>query len=407
MPTSELALALINDSEELLTPYLRSVSDSALRSRIETLIDALKSWRSSIARESGGGLGMPAILEELRRVHQTLNRMHHAVTNDDAHREGAPAILEVITTSVDDAERSAKVIRARFLLEAARSPSRPRSIKDVLERADSQFEKARAQHDKSISETLNRYSRELSERHARQQEAFETVLTGYRGKYEALISELAERDAKRQEACETVLAGCREQWQSLTGQAEADAQQLLGRLKDYDKKASALLNVIGVKGTSEGFMQAAENAKASMVTWNRITVACLSVMACWATGLALMPSLLGGSTWSVLGRLAVFTPLLLLAGYAAAQAAHARKADLQHRRTALELAAFPPFTESLPEEKAHELRTLMAKRTFGRDLASEKAGDASIALMDTVISKDLTPLIAQLVIEALKKRDKL
>jgi hypothetical protein len=185
-----------------------------------------------------------------------------------------------------------------------------------------------------------------------------------------------------------------------------DASNHLQALQDFDKQASELLGIIGTKATSSGFMKEAEASRTSMHRWNAIAVTGLVLMTAWACALIFVPSLQNSSPSGIVGRIAVATPLLLLAGYAAAQAAHARKVEQQLRRTALELAAFPAFMAPLPKEKSHELFSLMAQRTFGRELGAEKAGDVAPALLDTVVNKDMSPLLLQLLLESLKKKDK-
>jgi hypothetical protein len=217
--------------------------------------------------------------------------------------------------------------------------------------------------------------------------------------------ELADILAEFRQKLQTALDSAGSHVETLKTQLQS-ADDLMTRLKSYDKEATELLGVIGAKGTSEGFKQAAEGAMSSKRIWHVVTSICILAAATWGILLVAMPSLRGETIWGVVGRLAVATPFFLLAGYAASQAAHARQAELQLRRTALELAALPPFMAPLPEEKAQELRALMARRTFGREHPGEKLSDSPPALLDSVVNKDLAPLLIQALIQALQKKEK-
>lgn len=228
------------------------------------------------------------------------------------------------------------------------------------------------------------------------------VLTDQHAQFEALVGSTNVDAAKFIAEMAVNREGTVEIIKGLTDEASTHLQSL----KDFDKQASTLLGIIGTKATSSGFMMEAEASRTSMNRWNTIAVTSLALMTAWACALLFVPSLQNSSLSGIVGRIAVATPLLLLAGYAAAQAAHARKVEQQLRRTALELAAFPAFMAPLPKEKSHELFSLMAQRTFGREVGAEKPGDAAPALLDTVVNKDMSPLLLQLLLESLKKKDK-
>jgi hypothetical protein len=159
-----------------------------------------------------------------------------------------------------------------------------------------------------------------------------------------------------------------------TANERADA--LVSEIERKDTDARKLLAALGVTGTAGRWAQEAKRERTTANRWRWATV--LVVIA--AVAVALLSARADSLDDPVfVSRILISAALGGLAAYTAKQSGRHRNREERARRLELELAAFGPFIEPLPEELQHQQRGKMVERTFGRpDVPAELDGGPGV-----------------------------
>jgi hypothetical protein len=148
-----------------------------------------------------------------------------------------------------------------------------------------------------------------------------------------------------------------------------------------------LYSVITNTGTASAFRDDAEQQKKAANTWRLVAVV-FGVLAAVATGWAALSGS-DESTQSLIARLALGAAAGGIAAYAARQSGRHRDREEEARRLELDLPAFGPFIESLPDEVRQRVREEFLKRVFvGRKSPSDGPAltEESIGLMQDAVN---------------------
>lgn len=209
---------------------------------------------------------------------------------------------------------------------------------------------------------------------AQRQEAYASVVADYTKKLADQNIEFSNQRELAFQSYQTHLA-------TLQGEYEDSAKQILEQVNIHKTEVDKLVGVIGNTGQTVGYLNTANSAQKSKVTWQWITVIALLTLA----GGAVYIFTKGAETWEALAsRLLTSLPIIILAAYAANQADKYHLAEKRNRKVALELAAIGPYLASLPPEMQNKFRVDIGERSFGHydDAPPERSPATAFDLMN-------------------------
>jgi DNA repair exonuclease SbcCD ATPase subunit len=219
-----------------------------------------------------------------------------------------------------------------------------------------------------------------------------TQLEALEQRIESTLTEQAEvfRSAQEGRAADFTKSvdGFGTELEAVISRANERADELVEEIRRKDGDARNLLAALGVKGTAGRWAQEAKQERGTANRWRWATV--LVVIA--AVGVALLASRADSLDDPVfLSRVLISVALGGLATYTAKQSGHHRNREEAARRLELELAAFGPFIEPLPEDLQHAQRGKMVERTFGRRAAATELDGGPSVLSQLARRRDSSP----------------
>jgi hypothetical protein len=184
----------------------------------------------------------------------------------------------------------------------------------------------------------------------------------------------AEKQEERSAAFDTDVAAAREAVAEMLEAAKGEVDDRVSEIRRMEEESSGLVASIGLGGTAERYGDEATAQKSVADTFRRLTV----VLALGAVGMAVFAVVHHANENSiVLAKLGVSAVLGGLATYTAKQSGRHRKREERARNLQLELTAFAPFIEPLPEPIKELERVLMTRKTFG-NIAALPEGDDGV-----------------------------
>jgi hypothetical protein len=149
------------------------------------------------------------------------------------------------------------------------------------------------------------------------------------------------------------------------------------------EESAQLVGAIGITGTAERYDEEAKTQRAAADSWRRAAVllALLAVaIGCWAAFEG------DQETANLAGKLTIGIVLGGVAAYAARQSARHRGREEDARAIQLDLAAFQPFIELLPEAQQHEERIALGRKLFGhrftrKDVQDPEGGPSALGAL--------------------------
>ena len=160
-------------------------------------------------------------------------------------------------------------------------------------------------------------------------------------------------------------------------QHSADAESVLEGLRQMDADAEELVGSISIRGTADRYEREAR-AQAEIANKWRLATVVIGLLAGLVAGSAAFLS--DQEPGHIAGKLAVGLLFAGVAGYTARQSADHRRREEQASKLHLDLAAFGPFIEPLPEEAKNEERILLGRRVFARDAEGGRPSEPGTAL---------------------------
>ncbi len=144
----------------------------------------------------------------------------------------------------------------------------------------------------------------------------------------------------------------------------AAAEEVVEDLRRKDADAEELVGSISIRGTADRYEREAKTQGEIADRWRRVTVV-IGLLAGLVAGSAAFLS--DQEPAHIAGKIAVGVLLAGVAGYTARQSAQHRHREERASKLHLDLAAFSPFIEPLPEDAKNEERILLGRRVFARD----------------------------------------
>lgn len=201
-------------------------------------------------------------------------------------------------------------------------------------------------------------------------------------------------------ATESELVALIENWSESRNEAERLAAQTNLQLEAKLKEATDLVHAIGRVGLTAGFEEWEKQETKSANAQRRISIWVGLIAAAAVTAVVVYHVISGdsGTDWSVAaGAAAIAATLGGVARFAATESVRHRTNAVYARRTAIDLASFGPFIETLPDDEKLLLTSYFVPVFFGQ--ATFSATDTQ----EAVRSMRITP--AEVLSHISKKRD--
>lgn len=153
----------------------------------------------------------------------------------------------------------------------------------------------------------------------------------------------------------------------LRNRSEQEASQLLETLTVHEEEARTLVGLVGETATAGHYGKHADQQAKQANLWRLISMGLAAAALLIAAYVAIAVD--ASTEWQrLVAKLGVSAAFGGVAAYAARQSSLHRAQERKFRALELELAAFGPFTEDLPDEQRDSLRATMADRAFkGKD----------------------------------------
>jgi hypothetical protein len=168
----------------------------------------------------------------------------------------------------------------------------------------------------------------------------------------------------------------------------AAAEEVIEDLKRKDADAEELVGSISVRGTADRYEREAKTQGEIADRWRRVTVV-IGLLAGLVAGSAAFLS--DQEPAHIAGKIAVGVLLAGVAGYTARQSAQHRQREERASKLHLDLAAFGPFIEPLPEEAKNEERILLGRRVFARDEDTQTRAEHGTSLQALIPRRSGSP----------------
>lgn len=174
-------------------------------------------------------------------------------------------------------------------------------------------------------------------------------------------------------------AAARKQSEQIDQEVRDESEDLISDLQEMKAQAEDLVGAVGAATVANGFGKHADNERNAFWVLFALTVLS-SLLAVGAAYYAAKHP--GAEVERFIGKLGLSVIFGGIAAYAGSQAKDRRDAEKESRRLQLELKAFGPFIEPLPEKEKVRERIIMARRTFGRPQNGDEP-EAQIELLST------------------------
>lgn len=237
---------------------------------------------------------------------------------------------------------------------------------------------------------------QFSQNQKEQKEQFSKLSTEFKEKLISQNSDFTKQGAE-------IARGHQQELEKLKEEFVEAANSLRDELVQRKEEVEKLVGVIGNLGVTSGYLNTANEAKATCKVWQAITVAAMIGLIVTAIVLFL-PAISGTFSWaSFAGRVFISFTFGVLAAYAASQADKYQKVERQSRRLALELEAIGPYIAPLPVDKQEEFRMTIGERSFGYGDgvfgATEAKSPATLVdvLLQTKESKEFRELLTEII----------
>jgi len=354
-----------------------------LRQEILERIDSALSFTETLIRQADPTLVSASRIAQLQT---TIDEVGTAV--EAYHPESAPdlepadqAADRLLDTaaglphrSIEEAANQGKEIAKSFQRSARQ---RERGVRAALQSAraeakelEQKLESAKAELASTVEERTNVLDTRATEIGSQleaaeqgqsqlldeQRDAFQKMQDELRADFEQKRTEqLTELDAQRTEADDL--------FRKTLEERSTAADEVIANLERKDADAEQLVGSISIRGTADRYEKEAKAQTAIADRWRRATVL-IGLLAGLVAGSAAFLS--DQEPVHVVGKLALGLLLAGVAGYTARQSAQHRRREEDASKLHLDLAAFGPFIEPLPDEAKNEERVLLGRRVFAR-----------------------------------------
>jgi hypothetical protein len=228
----------------------------------------------------------------------------------------------------------------------------------------------------SAGEQVGTLTSTIDEQKVRLEEALQSNQNQFTESQERRVEKFGEQETELQGRIAAVEGQANETFQEAEARYSQQMREAEEQAQDHLAEAERIVGAIATTGTIGGFQHEADRQK-STADWLR---GFALAAAAFAAGIAIWGVIHhaqnSDSNATDLGAKALASFVLFgIAGYLATQSGKHRDREERARRRELELAAFGPFIDDLPEEKQQLLKENLAERIFGHEPASSGGGE--------------------------------
>ncbi|HEV7566811.1 MAG TPA: hypothetical protein VGO31_12715 [Microbacteriaceae bacterium] len=373
----------------------------ALLGRIDAAVEALNGLLDAERGDAGNGAGtLDRVLSYTRAV---VSQTDGELTTDSAIQaigSHADAIAtDPVATAASARAYADAILTGVALLPAARDRDVEQAVRESAanyQRSTSQrlnaIEAAAAEAERLVQADLATLRENVATASTTALAEIEAHATAFEGKLDEVDTTIsaqqqrldvmldrqnatfASTQEERTAAYEAALAAAKKSVADLLAQAKVDVDARVSEIRRMEEESSGLVASIGLGGTAERYGDEAKDQKRVADTFRWITV----VLALGAVAMAIFAVIHRVNDNSVvLAKLGVSAVLGGLAAYTARQSGRHRQREERARNLQLELTAFAPFIEPLPEPIKELERVLMTRKTFGNIAALPDGDDGS------------------------------
>jgi hypothetical protein len=297
----------------------------------DTLLDRLSGWPQA------GGIPPDEVKEAASRFRRSAGML---LANLEAEASAVRNLIEQQQTSANELQAKTDEIKSATDTEIE-------SLRAIIEE-----QKAR------LDEAIRANQGQFSEAQERRVAEFRDQLTEFEARMSQLQSQATDTLKSQEERLEQDIDG-----------AHTEIQEKLD-------EAERIVGAIATTGTVGGFQREAGSQKE---TADKLRVGALATAAVAAVIaiLGVIHASNGGNGTDVAAKALASFVFFGIAGYLATQSGKHRDREERAQRLELELAAFGPFINDLPEDKQNDLVEKLADRIFGHEPTSSGGGDGN------------------------------
>lgn len=396
----KLLKARVEGLPDALLEAAREHDPKAALPRLEPALDYI----AALLASADTALVTPKMLDALDAVIQQISS---ALTpfEDNSDFAQVPTIQGGIDGLLDSAAQLAPAIglwaktdekkAAAHLGEAAMAKTRQLQeqasdlqgqLDRLREQADQASESAKAEAEERVKELqgqLDTLKAEAEAERTRVQQTIDSLEAQFKSEQETRNAQFEESKKSLTHQTEQLIQESKEAAEDAAGKEKERAEaavtdlrergnELLAFLVEKKKEAIDMVDAAATSSTAGAFKKEAEEQKREADQWRIRALGFGGI----AIGMALFAVILaveevGDTSSFIFAKIAAITLLLGIAGYAAGQSGQHRHREKRARRLYLELVAFKPFTEPLPELERHAVRKEFIERLFVGDPGAE------------------------------------
>jgi hypothetical protein len=351
--------AIVNRADDVL-----SYSETVLRAVDPSLLSASRlSQAQTLADEAKTALAAfdPETASDLENADQVADRLIDLVSAvphrpiEQAAQQGKE-LAKSFQRSARQRENALRTETGQLKKEIKSLDEAVGSAKEELSSAVESSTNALDARIGELGERLDAAAETQTQLAEEQTTAFDDAQKTREEAYEAWRAErLAELEQQRTDA--------ESDFQQAIADGRQAADRLVDELKRKDAAAEELVGSISIRGTADRYEKEAQSQAAIADAWRLVTVV-VGLLAGVAAGSA---AFLGDQNAAhIAGKLALGLLFAGVAGYTARQSSEHRQREERAKKLHLDLAAFSPFIEPLPEDVKHEERVFLGRRIFGQ-----------------------------------------
>jgi hypothetical protein len=157
---------------------------------------------------------------------------------------------------------------------------------------------------------------------------------------------------------------------------EGRTSEIMGFLEEKKQEAIDMVDTEATSSTAGAFKSEAEEQRHQADLWRFFAISGggIAVLVALAA-VALAVENIGSGASMIVAKVTAVTLLLGIAGYAAGQSGQHRRREQRARRLYMQMVAFKPFSEPLPDPEKKEVRKEFIERMFVGDPGEDHKGD--------------------------------
>lgn len=351
VPIQQISSALtpLKDSDFEQVPTIQAGVDALLNAAM-LIAGAIGVWAKTDQKKAAAQLG-EAATEKTRQLQQQASDLQGQL---DALRQ--------------QAEQSTESVKAT-------SEERINELQSQLNALKEEAEAERGKVQGAIENFTTRFDSEEQTRNSR----FEEIQKEITAQAEQAIQESKDAAAQsignEERRADTAIADLNER-----------TNEIMGFLEEKKQEAIDMVDTEATSSTAGAFKAEAEEQREQADQWRffaflggfvAVVVALVAV--------ALAVGEIGNGASTIVAKITAVTLLLGIAGYAAGQSGQHRRREQRARRLYMQMVAFKPFSEPLPDPEKKEVRKEFIERMFVGDPGEDHKGE-DVKLSDDNLS---------------------